>query len=891
MNCFLVHRRTGQTAPRELLFALLTLLFLLTLTPFLSTIAKAQNANVLTRHNDLQRTGQYLAETTLKPSNISLNKFGKLYSRPLDGELYTQPLFAAGITFAGNGVHNAVFLATAHNTVYAFDADSNTGANANSLWQINLGPSVPSSVINTPNLPIEVGIIGTPVINIETKTLYVVTKNYFNNVQSFRLHALNLESGAEKFGGSVAITATVLGRADGGTTVKFRPEKENQRPALTLVGNNLYVGFAGHEDYYPYHGWVFAFNATTLQQTAVHCNTPNGNGGGIWMSGDGFAADANGNIYYVGGNGDYDGTSNFGEAVVKLTPSLGVADWFAPFDFNFLNSIDYDLSSSNAIGLPGTNLIAAGAKNGKVYLLNTNNMGKFRAGADSQIVQWFQASGGHIHSSMLYYNSPTRGRQIYIWGENDVLKAWSFNGSQFVTAPVDQSKERIAPGYANGPGMSISANGTVANTGILWSSLPLGDAVHAQVPGILRAYDANNLSVELWNSQQNPGRDEFGKWAKWCPPTIANGKVYLSTLSNQLCVYGLLPPPPPGTGSVIGINFVGGGPNGVPGAMASSETAGVVSKGSWNSVGFTQSGSLSGLLDDSGGIVGTAVTWSADGLGSLPGVDAPGNRRMMKGYLDSGAGKNTSLVTVTGLSNTYTSGGYDVYVYSDGDNGAVSRTGVYSIGTANFGAEDVPGANFAGTFKQATNSSGNYVVFRNLTGSSFTLKATPRQTGTNQRAPLNGIQIVARKATPFTVTIDSVSTGAAYKTVVAKTSVAQYIDRKFNITNLTYGIANGVLIQTAGNDWEVKSASHLTFTVSSDATVYVCYDPRSTKLPAWLDATWTLTTEKLVSTDTGASPMKVYSKNFPGGKVVLGGNLQLPAAGALSNYVVVVQPR
>ena len=236
---------------------------------------------------------------------------------------------------------------------------------------------------------------------------------------------------------------------------------------------------------------------------------------------------------------------NFGESVVKLSPTLSILDWFTPYDYNYLNSIDFDLSSSSSIGLPGTTLLAAGAKNGKVYLLDTNNMGKWRSGNDNQTVQWFQASGGHIHSSMLYYVSPTRGRLLYVWGENDVVKAWSFNGSVFQTTPVDQSTISVVPGYANGPGMSISANGSVVGTGILWSTLPLGDAVHQQVPGIIRAFDASNLSTELWNSQQNLARDDFGKWAKWCPPTVVNGRVYVSTLSNQLCVYGLLTPAAP----------------------------------------------------------------------------------------------------------------------------------------------------------------------------------------------------------------------------------------------------------------------------------------------------------------------------------------------------------
>ena len=524
---------------RSCLAAVQIILSCLFICLFTLTRTQAQ-VSILTRHNDLQRTGQNLSETILTPANVNVDHFGKLYSRPLDGELYTQPLYVPNVAIPGKGTHNVVYLATAHNTVYAFDADSNVGANAVPLWQINFGPSVPSAVIPTEVLPVEIGIIGTPVIDPVSKTLYVAAKTYFNENQNYSLHAIDITTGAEKPNSPVTISATAPGTADGGEVVSFVPEKHLQRPALTLVGNTVYVAFASHEDYSPYHGWIMAYDATTLALTSVHCNTPNGDAGGIWMSGEGLTADGNNNLYYVGGNGDYDGAFNFGESILKLSPALSILDWFTPFDFNYLNSIDFDLGSSGSIGIPNTNLLVSGGKNGKIYLLNTDNMGKFQAGSDNQVVQWFQACAGHIHSSMLYYESPTRGRVIYAWGENDYLKAWTFNGSLIETTAADQSAMKVAPGYANGPGMSITANGHLPNTGILWSNLPLGDAVHAQVPGILRAFDASNLSNELWNSQMNANRDDVGNWAKWVPPTVANGKVYLATLSNQLDVYGLL---------------------------------------------------------------------------------------------------------------------------------------------------------------------------------------------------------------------------------------------------------------------------------------------------------------------------------------------------------------
>ena len=497
--------------------------------------------SVLTRHNDLARTGQNLQETALAVSNVAPGKFGLLYTRQVDGELYTQPLYVPCVAVPGKGTHNVIYLATAHNTVYAFDADD--AAQTQPYWKVNFGPAVPASVLQVTSFPLEVGLIGTPVIDAATGTLYAVSKEYPGGNMRFRLHALDITTGAEKCGGPVEINAIVDGIGDGNDGaghIPFVVYSQCQRCALTLANGTVYIPFGSHEDLDPYHGWVLGYDAATLQQTGVHNNTPDNGAGGIWMSGDGLAADASGNLYYVGGNGDFDGNTDIAESVVKLTPDLHTADWFAPWNVDYLSSLDSDLSTSSALLLPGTNYLLSGGKEGKIYVLNTQpgQMGHFHPNDDSQIVQEWQASNGHIHASMLYWNTPNNGPMLYVWGENDYLKAFKFTGTYFQTTPIQQSTMQVTEGYANGPGMSLSANGSAAGTGILWSNLPYdGDATHQHVPGILRAFDASDITHELWNSKMSPA-DDFGMWAKWVPPTVANGKVYLATFSNQLAVYG-----------------------------------------------------------------------------------------------------------------------------------------------------------------------------------------------------------------------------------------------------------------------------------------------------------------------------------------------------------------
>ncbi len=511
--------------------------------------ANAQ-VNVVMRHNNSARTAQNLAETTLTTANVKPATFGKLFSLPTDGDVYAQPLYLSNLAIPGKGTHNVVFIATVNNTLYAYDADDSTGV---LYWKVNLGPQVPANFIASQNLPGGTGIVSTPAIDLTTKTIYVCNKDYFNGNIAFHLHALDVTTGAEKLGGPVAIAATVNGTGDGNDGaghIPFNPQQHNNRTAITLANGNVYVVFASHEDRQPYHGWVMSYNAATLAQNGVHITTPGGSEGGIWMSGEGLTVDSAGKLYYVGGNGTFDGKTNLGMGIVKLNGDTSVADWFAPSNTDYLNSIDFDLGTSGAMQMPGTNYLIAGSKNGVIYVLNPANMGKFNSNGDTQIVQEWQASPGHIHSSMTLWNSPTNGTTLYVFGERDYLKAYKFNNTTgvFNTTPFMQSANSVFPGYTNGPGVALSANGTTAGSGIVWTTEPLlYDTVARHAPGLVRAYDASDLTKQIWNSGMNAG-DDIGDWAKFVPPVIANGKVYIGSFNNLVHVYGVLPaaaPPAP----------------------------------------------------------------------------------------------------------------------------------------------------------------------------------------------------------------------------------------------------------------------------------------------------------------------------------------------------------
>ncbi len=496
------------------------------------------HVNVSTQHNDVARTGANLNETILTPSNVNTKQFGMLFKRVVDDQVYGQPLIATNIEIKG-GMHDVVYVTTVNNSVYAFDA--NDSSSVTPFWHVNFGvpPNLYDGKFGCMDMNGNMGIIGSPVIDPVSGTLYVVASTKVGNGFNQRLHALDLATGADRSNSPVTITAP-----------EFDSLMESQRPALLLSNNRIYVGYASHCDKGPYHGFLIGYDAKSLHQIGLFNTSPTGEQASIWQSGNGPAADAEGNIYFVTGNGSWDGKSNFGESFIKLDSNLKLLDWFTPSNYAHLNSIDGDLNTSGAMLVPGTDLVIDAGKQGILYLVNTNDMGHM---GNDDAVQHFQVTGSQL-PSMVWWKSAKNGALLYMWGQKDRLRAYKFNSRK-----LDEKPFAIRPDATEGhPGamMSLSANGD--KDGILWAAIhATGDSWHESRPGILHAYDADNISHELWNSRENPNRDDCNNYSKMVPPTIANGKVYLASFgtqntgSGQLCVYGLLPdgsPPLPPAG-------------------------------------------------------------------------------------------------------------------------------------------------------------------------------------------------------------------------------------------------------------------------------------------------------------------------------------------------------
>jgi hypothetical protein len=425
-----------------------------------------------------------------------------------------------------------------HNSVYAFDTTVRSATAT--LWRTNLGASVPSDHYNFNDIYPEVGILSTPVIDAAGGTMYLVANTLENNQSVYRLHALDITTGAEKLGGPVVIQASVPGTASDGhnATVAFNAEQQLQRPGLLLLNGVVYIGFGSHGDDFPYHGWLLGYDATNIQrQVTTYNSTPNGLGGSFWQSGRGIAADADGFVYPVAANGDYDGVENFGESFLRLDThgGLSVSDWFTTSRWATLNSVDQEVGAAGAILVPGSDLIVGADKVGFLYLIHANGMGRFADG-DTEIVQKFQAVSFGLFSMALWNRDG--GPLVYVSGWSDTTKAYPLAGGKLQTTPDSQTPYSWANGFC---GMAVSADGGKDGTGILW--LTTADIRDQPVPGTLRAFDASDLSHELWSSGMNPARDSLGNFAKFATPTVADGKVFVPTHSDMLAVYGLLSDP------------------------------------------------------------------------------------------------------------------------------------------------------------------------------------------------------------------------------------------------------------------------------------------------------------------------------------------------------------
>lgn len=510
---------------------------------------EAGRVNVTTQHNDNHRTGANLNETILNTANVNARQFGKLFSLAVDGYVYAQPLYVAQLAIPNRGVRNVVYVATERNNVYAFDADDPDAAGP--LWQVNLGAPVPSVDISPTyrDLTPEIGITSTPVIDLARETIYVVakSKNTGANTYHQRLHALDLATGQEKPGSPVEIIASAPGAGTGNINgvVSFDPLLNLNRPGLLLLNGVVYLAFGSHGGVEPYHGWVLSYDARTLRQVAVFNTTPDGGEGSVWQSGQGLVADVDNYIYLVTGNGTFNaqnGGRNYGDSALKLSAANGltVVDYYTPYNEADLYALDADLGAGGPVLLPGFNRLIFTGKDTVLRVLDTNRMGRFNPQID-QIVQRFQPSPRRMLGAPVYWNSPNFGPAIYYWAAGDYLKVFQLINGRLQEYAASQSRMESVVGISNAPPMSISANGNKAGTGILWATGSVeGDANRRTVPGALRAFDATDVSKELWNSQQNAGQDELGNFAKFCPPTVANGKVYVATFSGELQVFGLL---------------------------------------------------------------------------------------------------------------------------------------------------------------------------------------------------------------------------------------------------------------------------------------------------------------------------------------------------------------
>jgi hypothetical protein len=511
--------------------------------------AAFSQVNVTTYHNDASRTGQNTHETTLTPSLVNVNSFGKLFSQPVDGQIYGEPLVLYNLHIAGKGAHTVVYVATENDSVFAFDGNSNTGSNASPLWQVSfIDPAegittVPSSDLGTDAITPQIGITGTPVIDQSNGTLYVVAATKENGVYYQRLHALDVTTGSEKFGGPVVIAATVKGTGSNSSNgyISFDPFRSNQRPGLLLVNGVVYIAWASHglESKYAYHGWILGYNGTTLQLASAFCVTPNGDQGGIWHSGDGLAADNDGNIFFMSGNGTFDvnqGGVDYGMSYVKLssTSGLNVASYFTPFNAVQESSGDKDLGSGGPVLLPyqsgaaAPNLAVGAGKDGNIYLVNRDKMGGFNPKSNSQIVEEIpSAFAGHsVYSTPAYWQG-----YLYYWATFDYLRIFQVSDGLIGTTPVATSTYSLAS-----PGATpvISANGST--NGVVWA-LDTSQALTG--PAVLHALNPQT-AAELYNSTQSGTRDQAGNAVRFTIPTVANGKVYVGT-ATELDVYGLLP--------------------------------------------------------------------------------------------------------------------------------------------------------------------------------------------------------------------------------------------------------------------------------------------------------------------------------------------------------------
>jgi hypothetical protein len=512
----------------------------------LCTALASSAGDVVTYHNDIGRSGQNLLETILTTSNVNSSTFGKLFTLPVDGIIDAEPLYLSTVAIPNKGTHNVIYTVTENDSVYAFDAD--TGAQ---LWHVSVLGSgeTPSDDHGCGQISPQIGITSTPAINRHLGphgTIYVVAMSKNSSTYFQRIHALDITTGAEQFGGPVTVQAKYPGTGDNSHNgfVIFDPGQYAERAGLLLLNGVLYTGWTSHCDARPYTGWLIGYNATTLAQTSVLNLTPNGNEGSIWQSGSGIASEGQ-NLYFLDANGTFDTTLNaqgfpskgdFGNGFIKVSITsnqLKVADYFNMFDTVNESDNDEDLGSGGVVILPPmqdvngtTRSLAIGAgKDGNIYIVDRNNMGKFNPSNDNAIYQELDGVlGGGEWATAAYFNG-----SIYYGPVGNNLMQFQFSKAKLSASPHSKSTASFTyPGTTP----SVSANGS--SNAIVWA------IEHSDPNDVLHAYNATNLANEFYNSSQAASqRDQFGTASHFGTPMIVNGKVYVGTTSN-VTVFGLL---------------------------------------------------------------------------------------------------------------------------------------------------------------------------------------------------------------------------------------------------------------------------------------------------------------------------------------------------------------
>jgi hypothetical protein len=506
---------------------------------------------IITSQYDNARTGANLGETVLTPRNVNAQQFGKVFTLKVDGDIYAQPLFLGGVEIPGKGRHDVLFVATEHDSVYAFDA---YGKPATPLWQVSFlkdgVTTVPARTVNCPFIYPEVGITSTPVIDPDTGTLYVLARTtegqgLGSSVHPHKLHALAVTTGVEKFGGPVDIQASVNGRGAGSVgqgQVPFNRPTENPRASLLLANGSVYMTWGSSCDVGPYHGWAMAYDAQTLKQKAVFNTSPDADEGGFWASDTGPAADSQGTVIVAVGNGHFDvagGGRDYGDSLLKLNgKTLNVDDYFAPFNVDELEKEDGDLGSGGPVLLPDQtgphrHLAVVAGKGGTIYLVDRDRMGHYQPQSDSHAVQTIPGRAG-VYGSMAYWN-----QNLYVLsdGEIDALRDFTVkNGRLTLKASSGARMARICATPV------VSANGM--KDGVLWV-LQSKSWNGVDTQATLSAFDASDITHQIYSSEQNATRDRAGTALRFNIPTVVNGRVYVGAKS-EVDVYGLLSEAPAG---------------------------------------------------------------------------------------------------------------------------------------------------------------------------------------------------------------------------------------------------------------------------------------------------------------------------------------------------------